>query len=212
MPTIAVVSFNDELYRKENPEVSDISFRNKAEYCMTHDYSLHIVTHSLVTDRMSVWSKLPLLDNLLRLHDWVFWADTDCLFMNYKIRLEDILDDHFSLIITKDMNGLSAGNFLLKRGEWATDFLKKSWDNMQCFDHWGQEQLAMESTLKQNPDMEDQVKYVQQNVLCSYYDVELSEGLRSYQEGDFIIHFPDHYGRRSLLELMRKFSAEVTSK
>ena len=209
MPRIAVVSLNDEAYRRDNPGVSSISFHNKVDYCMAHDYSLHIVTHSLAENRKGSWSKLPLLEKLLHLHDWIFWADTDCLFMNHKIRLEDLIDDDYSLIITKDMNGLSNGNFLIKSGEWATEFLTKSWSKTECFDHWGQEQLAMEITLRENSEMEKQVKYVQQNLLCSYHGVKLPQYLRPYAKGDFLVHFPANYGRPRLRKFMRQFSEMV---
>lgn len=209
MPTIAVACLNDAVYRRDNPGLNSISARNKIEYCLAHDYSLHLVTHSLADERKGSWSKLPLLQTLLQLHEWVFWADTDCLFLNHNIRLEDLIDENFSLVITRDMNGLSNGNFLIKRGEWASEFLMKAWARTDCFDHWGQEQLAMELTLKENPEMEKQVKYVQQNDLCSYYDVKLPKSYRAFKSGDFIVHFPGHYGRSSLLTLMQDFSSRV---
>ena len=212
MPTIAVACLNDDVYRKHNPGVCPISFRNKMEYCLAHDYSLHLVTHSLAERRKGSWSKLPLLLTLLQLHDWVFWADTDCLFLNHNIRLEDLIDDNFSLIITKDMNGLSAGNFLIKRGNWATEFLKQSWTKTRCFNHWGQEQLAMEITLKESPQMEKQVKYVPQNLLCSYHGVKLPGYLRPYRKGDFLVHFPARYGSPKLLKWMREFSSQLIEK
>ena len=179
---------------------------------MAHEYSLHLVTHSLASRRKGSWSKLPLLETLLQLHDWVFWADTDCLFMNHNIRLEDLIDGDFSLIITTDKNGLSNGNFLIKRGRWATEFLKKAWTKTKCMGHWGQEQLAMEVTLKENPRMGKQVKYVQQNLLCSYHGVKLPRSLRPYEPGDFLVHFPARCGSPTLLKMMREFSGQAIKK
>lgn len=201
---IAVACLNDAPYREDNPDVHAISLRNKVEYCLAHDYSLHMVTHSLVQERKAVWSKLPFLITLLPLHDWIFWADTDCLFMNHDIRLEDLIDDRASLIITRDMNGLSAGNFLIRNSQWGRAFLHKAWERSDCFDHWAQEQLAMDRTIEEDPDSAREVKFVQQNTLCSYHDVEMPEEYRPYRDGDFIVHFPAHYGR--LRELMIRFA------
>ena len=207
---IGVATLDDEQYRLDNPTVCEIASRNKLEYCLRHNYSLHLVKHSLVDDRPTVWSKIPLISNLLNLHDWIFWADQDCLFMNFNIRLEDIIDPAYEMVITQDMYGLSAGNFFIKKGDWAKELFERAWREVeQCRDHWGQEQLAMELTLQNFPHLNAKVKYVPQNQICSYHNVELTEEYRSYMTGDFIVHFPSHYGKPTLPEFMQSFSQEV---
>jgi hypothetical protein len=47
-------------------------------------------------------------------HDW-FWAlDMDTLFLNSSIKAEDLLDDHFDLIVNNDCNMFNGISFLIQ--------------------------------------------------------------------------------------------------
>ncbi|GJJ69858.1 hypothetical protein EMPS_02207 [Entomortierella parvispora] len=144
-------------------------------------------------------------------HDWIFWIDTDAILMEMGVRLEQFLDNRYSLIITKDVNGLNAGVFFLKIDEWSRQFMnsllqkmgpglhEQDWMNVML-----QSKMVLETATIITPEggreektsrvtwdssrAEDNVKYIPQCSFNSYWLVA-EEPDQKYHIGDFAVHW-----------------------
>ncbi len=199
-----------------------VATRNKFEYCSRHDYSFHLLRHRLM-DPPTMYSKIPFLETILPLHDWVVWMDADTLIMNFNTRLESYLDDRFSMVIGEDWNGINNGVFFLKRDEWSLDFLKRSKavprEGLSFFD-----QSQMSRVLAHDTAAKERVKLIPLKQCGGHGDFNCyptenrafprDERYQYFDHGDFVIHFVgSNYGgdghRRFLTKLLKQYAAEV---
>ena len=73
------------------------------------------------------WVKIKVLVEELdkNEHNWIFWIDTDALFTNMGIQLEQFVDDRYSLLITKDLYFMDAGVLMLKVNDWSWSYMRE---------------------------------------------------------------------------------------
>jgi galactosyl transferase GMA12/MNN10 family len=170
---------------------------SKHRYCKSNKYDLIIGRESLDDSRPIPWTKILLIENYLKNYDWIFWSDADSIVMNPKIKLKHIIDNDYDLILTRDLNDLNTGQFLIKNCKWSRDFLKRVYARTEFINHIWWEQAAIIDELKNNPSDMKHVKIVPQRVMNSYCrEVTNDDHSSTYQEGDFIIHFAGIRGEK----------------
>jgi hypothetical protein len=177
----------------------------------------------LLSDPPAHFSKMPLVESLLPLHDWIVWIDADALIMNFRTRIEDYLDDEYSLIIGDDWNGINTGVFFLRRTAWSLSLVKRvksaARDNLVFYE---QDQLAR--ILKHDRDAAHEVNVIRLkqsggrgDFNCyptENRDFPRHETFEYFDHGDFIVHFPGSlcFGdkhRQFLTDLIRSYAKEV---
>jgi hypothetical protein len=204
---------------QEYEKMVGLGIENKRLYCEKHGYDFIYTNESLDLSRPIPWSKIKLLANALKQKDykWVFWTDADALIMNQAIPLEDLIDENYDLILTKDMNEINSGNFLLKNSEWSKQFLETIYNHTECIHHPWWEQQAIITEHKNNEDVQKRTRIVPQRVMNSYssellYRLAIPGSLSSnFQSGDFIIHFAA-CPKNELENYMQKYAALVVDK
>lgn len=210
---IAVVSLavGDEYEKKVAAGVE-----NKFLYCQKHGYDFIYSTEWLDTSRPIPWSKVKLLQEALKNegYKWVFWSDADALFMNLGIPLEDIIDENYDLILTKDMNNINTGNFLLKNTDWSKEFLEAVYSHTECIHHPWWEQQAFILEIQNNEETQKRTKIYPQRIMNSYapdllYRLAIPGSIgATYKPGDFIVHFPA-CPKGELESYMNRYAAKV---
>lgn len=197
----------------EYQQVVSPAIENKKKYCELHGYDFLLCNEVLDPSRPPSWSKVLLLGELLEnsSYKWLFWTDADSLIMNYSIRLEDLIDDRYDMIITRDFASICAGEFFLKKSEWSKQFLKDIYTHTECINHGWWEQCAMIEELKIKPYLYDHILILPQRIMNSFSKEVFGHHVGEkeiYQRGDFIFHFAA--ARGALLDgLMKKYSQEV---
>ena len=100
--------------------LADLTVPNKQEYCRHHKYQF-IFDKKLFNAVKSrhAWEKLTTVLKHLERFEWVFWTDIDSLIMNMDQKLEDLIDDNFSIVASltqflKEDPHIHFGNILLK--------------------------------------------------------------------------------------------------
>ncbi|KAG0224688.1 hypothetical protein BGW42_004951 [Actinomortierella wolfii] len=177
--------------------LGDLSFENRREYVTYHQgrYTLRDNFTSHFEDVMShgfvpAWAKIKIILEELDKNefDWIFWIDTDALITNMDIRLEQFIDDRYSLLITKDLNYMNAGVFMLKVNDWSRNYMRKV---LSMMDDRSNEQDWMIKLLEDPAFGEQQhVKYLPQCSFNSYWNVKTWNEM--YLPGDFVIHWAGH--------------------
>ena len=178
-------------------------FENRLEYCRAHRYAFHPFTNTF-DSRPAAWSKLKIILNIFKEDnpDWVLWTDSDAVIKNKNIKIEDLIDNNFDLIISKDGFTYNTGIFLIKNTDASKKFLNECIEKEQYVGHPWEEQAAVVDFLEKNDSYK--VKVVPQRILNSYpkkpplegWYTQVGEkkyfwqdGEGEFQEGDFVIHF-----------------------
>lgn len=200
---IAIISLYDHNYK----HIGQYSDTNKTQYANKNGYDLFLYHESLDNTRPGAWSKILAIQNHLKDYEWIYWSDADSLIMNMQIKLEDIIDDKFNLIISRESGtgNLNTGSFLLKNCDWSEKLLKILYDQTDFINHCWWEQAALAHLFDIEPSLLEHVKILHQRVLNSNIKYpEPPDGL--FEAGDFVIHF---YGGWDKEALMREWSTKV---
>lgn len=185
---------------------------SKASYCQKHGYDFIYAEESQDPSRHIYWSKIVLMLKTLEnpSYKWVVWMDADTLIMNTDIPLEDLIDDNYDFIISKDWNGINAGVFLSKNSDWSRNFLNNVYARTDCLNTNFPEQNAISSEL-QKPENGSLAKIVPQRLINSYpFETHWPSLITCYQQGDFLLHFASMASTNGpLKELFEKYAALV---
>src|ERR1044072_4010687 len=74
------------------------------EYCALHDYDYSFQYDGFNSNKIIGWERYDItLRELDRnIYDWIFYIDADATIMNHTIRLENIIDDNYDIMIAKN--------------------------------------------------------------------------------------------------------------
>jgi hypothetical protein len=178
---------------------------NKRKYCEQHGYPLEVMTDGWVYERKAIgFDKITVIRRALAKYpgcDWIFFSESDAMITNFKIKLEQLVDDRFHFILPADVNGTNCGNFFIRNSPIGIAYL----DSIE----------AAGSIYKDHPMYENQyiqdtvtgtfwrsvIKVVPQRIFNSYdyntlprYPKPCKDALGvegQWNPGDFIIHFAD---------------------
>lgn len=105
---------------------------NHLSYCAKHNYD-YILRTAAKTNRSAQWEKLDLIYQtmLSNKYDYIFWTDTDSIFTNFNITLENIINkagQKYNFIFSGDTNIINTGHFIFKSCPWSLSELKKIWN------------------------------------------------------------------------------------
>jgi hypothetical protein len=183
---------------------------SKKKYCEQHGYDFIFIEESTDPTRRIYWSKILALLKALEnpSYEWVVWMDADTLIMNQGIRLEELIDEQYNMMIAEDFQGINAGVFFLRNCEWSSQFLNTVYGRTDCLNEWLNEQTAMVRVLEDRT-YGKRTKIVPQRLFNSYA-AEMAPYSRkvTYQPGDFILHFASARGQQ-LHSLFQKYSAKA---
>lgn len=166
------------------------------KYCDRYDYTYHYHTTIHDTTRHAVWDKMPSLLKHWNEHDYLLWLDADAIVANQDLSLTNFIDDEHELFISKDINGLNSGVFIIKctemmRGLMMTNCSSLIYERFKKAKY--KEQSALEYLLTLNPYFK-YVKYHPAKLINCYDDVyNYCKGQLNnvYADGDFILHLPN---------------------
>lgn len=195
---IALVTLCDDNYS----EMANVSFPVFKAYCEKHGYDFISYNKPLDPNRSAHWSKINAVLENIKNYDWIWWLDTDSIIMNHDKRLEEIIDDDYSLIFTNnkdypipgndkfvvDGSYISNGSSFYKNDSVAIKFLeecrdlerpelKEAKDKIDVFDR---EQRAMRLLLKADKKYSACTKLIHERVCNSYWHTSDPMVLKNY--------------------------------
>jgi hypothetical protein len=146
-------------------DYGDFSSINHHEYSNKHGYSYvkKIVNNNDYLDWHPTWIKIDVIKTYLPIFDYVVWIDSDAVFINQDIKIEDFIEDDIDLIIPKlEMDKVSGnvwtntttGFMIWKNSEWSRNILNELWNNPNNFRFdFFHEQSRLDELLKFNFEM-----------------------------------------------------------
>jgi hypothetical protein len=126
---ICGVSIGDEYNKKDWVKYA---LQNHKAYCNKHNYS-YILRNLPKTNRIAIWEKIDLIKEVIlsNKYDYIFWMDTDSIFTNFTIKIEDIINntgEKYNFIFSGDTNIINSGHFIFKSCTWSLRELEKIWN------------------------------------------------------------------------------------
>ena len=134
---IAIVTSHTETIRWENYghcDFCDLAHQNHLDYANKHGYEIirKIVNQDDYADWHPTWIKIHVLLDYIQKYDYVVWIDSDAVFVNQDIKIEELIEDNIDLVISKMAPDLksqrvwtktSTGFLVLKNSEWTINLL-----------------------------------------------------------------------------------------
>ena len=207
---IAMITCHDENYH----ELASVTVPVKEAYCQkwgyefvcrTSDFFYNNTYNGNPSDLLIGFEKLKMVLDVFeeRPHlDWIHWSGTDVLITNYNVRLENIVDDDYHIVVCFDGNGMNVDSMLIKNSKVGRGLMRWILDNVENYrHHWWYEQQAMIDFYFQDPLGKDIIKALPQRVMNSYiYDlypewrtkphIDHTGHNGDWQEGDFMLQLP----------------------
>lgn len=194
-------------YNKKYREVAEITIPNLLKYSQKHAIDFYRSEQQLVDDQYIAWNKFIIIQNLLPLYDWIFYIDVDCLIVNSNIKVEDFIDDEYSIIIGENYKpddwykdsktNLEMGTILFKKSPITFQILNEISKPPYDLTHPWQDQFQFMKLLWKNKQWDDSVKKI---------DAKLMNTIGKYfttPEDTFIYHCAGGYNPNHKLEMLK---------
>ena len=194
-PKMAIVSiFNDR-----HQDLADLTwYNNKVKYAEKHGYLALPKTNNFSPEQVHFDKFVHILDVMKTRPDvdWVWWLDNDAMITNFDIKVEDLVDTDYHVIMPTDIAALNTGSFIVRNsaqaGEWL-EFLLSKKKEYKDDKKWFEQQAVIDFY----PKFQELFKIIPQQWLNSYdykmYNVEGTDLLGQdgqWYPGDFVIHWP----------------------
>jgi galactosyl transferase GMA12/MNN10 family len=204
--TFAVVSiFNDA-----HTELAELTWdNNKIKYAEKHNYLAVAKTNGFSPEQVHFDKFLHILDVMENNTsvEWIWWLDNDAMITNFDIKLEDLIDEDYHVIISTDIAALNTGSFIVRNSIQSKNWLRFLLSRKSEYKHdkkWYEQQAVIDFY----PKFQDLFKIIPQKLLNSYdygiygtASMDLLGNDGQWSEGDFVIHWP------GLNNVARKFLA-----
>lgn len=171
-------------------DLAKITMPSYEEYCKIHGYDFLVKTE-FNSERPMPWGKFELMFDKLPIYDWIFYVECDSMLMNQTIKLENIIDDNYDIVISKssrlDIIEVNTGPIMIKKSEWSKQFLYEILNHRkQYYTNQMLEQQMMIDEINGNEDVRKRCKIVNYRTMNSFaHGWHLND---NFQIGDFICH------------------------
>lgn len=191
-----VFTYHDEMLHgtKSYKDVAELTMPSKIEYCNTHGYDFAYKDNDFDFSRKVNWERVPMFIDFIKKggYDWLWFLGTDCMIMNHTIRLENIIDNNYDMILASsnhDKIEVNTDSWLVKCSDWSLNFLEKINKNISLYHHpWCEQQAVIDEL--HNPDVMKHFKIVSTRYFNSYYHAWFPDF--NFQFGDFVIQAAGH--------------------
>lgn len=141
-------------------DYGDFSSLNHHDYSNKHGYSYikKIVNNNDYQDWHPTWIKIDVIKTYLPIFDFIVWIDSDAVFLNQTIKIEDFIEDNIDLVIPKMEVDKISGNvwtntttgfMIWKNSKWSINTLEELWNNPKRYKHdFFHEQTRLDELLK----------------------------------------------------------------
>lgn len=194
-PSMAIVS----LFNERHADLAEVTwYGNKVKYAEKHGYLAVPKTDNFSPEQVH-FDKFVHILQVMKDNpsvDWVWWVDNDAMITNFDIKVEDLVDNDYHIIMPTDIAALNTGSFLVRNStqskEWL-EFLLSKKAEYKNDKKWFEQQAVIDFY----PKFQELFKIIPQQWLNSYdykmYNVEGIDLLGQdgqWYPGDFVIHWP----------------------
>ena len=194
-PRIGIVS----IFNERHQDLAQLTWhQNKIPYAEKHGYTAVAKTTDFSPDQVHFDKFVHILHTMDSYPDldWIWWIDNDAMITNFDIRVEDLVDNDYHIIMPTDIAALNTGSFIVRNSpqarEWL-EFLLSKKREYRDDRKWFEQQAVIDFY----PKFQELFKIIPQQWLNSYdYIMYNIEGIDlmgqdgQWYPGDFVIHWP----------------------
>lgn len=168
-------------------DIAKITTQSFKDYCDINSYDFIIKDSNFTPGRTIGWTKFEIFLENLNKYDWIFYLEADSMIMNETIRLENLVDNNYNIIISQTSDGgLSCGPMFIKSSDWSKEFCKKMLSKTEYYSNPMVEQSAINDEIRNNEETKKHCRINNLRMFNSFYHQFHPEN--QYKPGDFIIH------------------------
>jgi hypothetical protein len=171
-------------------ELAKITMPSYEEYCKIHGYDFKIKNQNVLPGRLIGWSRFEFFLENIDNYDYMFYVETDSMLMNQTIRLENLIDDNYEIIVSRtsrqDLIELNTGPTLIKCSDWAKKIFTSFYNNVEYKNHPMVDQEMFNNKINTDSDFRKKCKIVPLRFFNSFCHKWHQED--NFQIGDFICH------------------------
>lgn len=182
--------------------LADIVVPNMMRYTEKNKYQAIVYTIP-ITSMQYGFEKLRLVKQEFERGevDLFLCTDLDVLITNHNVRIESFTDNEHDFYLTRDINGINTGTFIIKNSEWSRKWIDFLLENQHDFDN---EQNAIDYFRNQD-EWKEKIKILSHPSINSYPyglyaptwgvigDKKIERPVHvegDWEKGDFIMHLP----------------------
>jgi len=171
-------------------ELLKVTNISKEQYCKTHGYDFYCRTDNFKTPNSLGWERFQIICDFIDQYDWLFYIECDAAIVNHTIKLENLIDDNYDIIIgkvsnTKDHIQVNSGVFLVRCSEWSKNYFN-SINKSEVYSKYTDSQQFLISEINNKNEIKNHFKIMHLRFFNSYYHEWHPED--NYQHGDFVLH------------------------
>lgn len=173
-------------------ELGNLTLPSKVDYCKTHGYDFYLQEKDFDYSKKIAWARIKTIIEKIKENkwDWILYLDADTMICNHTIRLENLIDDNYDIIVSRNFSKqeyeINCGVMLVKCSDWSLKFLENLYTKSEFYDHVWAEQAAMMDELEKKSEIRSHFKFVHNRYFNSYYHAWYPQ--ENFQLGDFICH------------------------
>ena len=165
-------------------------------YCLQNNYDFRIFKDKdFDKSRPASWSKIKFIKKVLPDYKFVFWIDSDAIFTNMRVRLEDFIVDGKDFYMCQDIpkTKFNGGVMLFRNSEWVFWLLDEIW-KIYPHNYGGWEQQTI-SALYNEGKLDDRFYFYPHRCFNGFLiptDIKDYKGFTVdeflWHDGDFVAH------------------------
>ena len=172
-------------------EIAKITTQSTKEYCELHGYDFIFLDKNPDESRHISWGRSKLIRDNLDYYDWIWAIDSDLMIMNHTIKLENIIDNNYDVIVAANENKIdriNTGSILWKNSAFSRRLIDDMYKDEEFPNKGFWEQSSLIKQIKSSGYLLQNIKIVSPRLINSYYHFFFTKENNNYKHGDFVVH------------------------
>jgi hypothetical protein len=173
--------------------IGELTKNSKEEYCKVHGYDFYLKDKDFDYSKRINYERIDIFLEKINEYDWIWYLDADCMIMNHTIKLENLIDNNYDIIMSsnplnKKIVEINNGSVLMKRSDWSINFLNHISSLEQYYSHpWVSQQAIIDYINITNvEEAKKHIKIVHPRFFNSFYHEWYPQ--ENFKIGDFVLH------------------------
>ncbi len=191
-------------------DIGNLTLPSKRAYAARHGYDLLFRDDFDYAKTPLGFERVEMVLDHLKDYDWMLYTDADAIITNPAVRVEDLIDEAYDVIVSHDARvtghvEVNNGVMLVKNTEWAHNLFR--WMHQPKYHQhpWLSQQAIMDSI--NHGDGRSHIKLTHFRTFNSLWHSALPE--YNWQPGDFVLHaagFGNGWRKTLFTEITKKLA------
>ncbi|MEK6891390.1 MAG: hypothetical protein AABX03_04610 [Nanoarchaeota archaeon] len=133
-PSVCLTTYFDDNFK----DMGEMCLKSAQKYAEKYGFKIELL-NSVKSNRPVAWNKILIVKELLEKYDFVFWIDSDALFVRFdKNILKEIENGKDFYLVKHHIRGRlvpNSGSFIIRKSEWSKKFLDDVWNKKEYIYH-----------------------------------------------------------------------------